>query len=59
MFTGAAAPTERIYLLRREATDFYRAVHPLLAPLDAIDRGAELADRRTSCASSSATSTTT
>ena len=32
VFSGAAAPTERIYLLRREATDFYRAVHPLLGP---------------------------
>jgi magnesium transporter len=33
-------PTERIYLLRRELGDFYRAVHPLLAPLEAIQRGA-------------------
>jgi magnesium transporter len=39
VFTGAVAPTERIYLLRREATDFYRAVHPLLGPLDALERG--------------------
>jgi magnesium transporter len=39
VFTGAAAPTQRIYLLRREATDFYRAVHPLLGPLDAFERG--------------------
>src|SRR5215216_6433436 len=39
VFSGAAAPTERIYLLRREATDFYRAVHPLLGPLDSIERG--------------------
>jgi magnesium transporter len=42
VFTGAAAPTERIYLLRREATDFYRAVHPLLGPLDGLERGAYL-----------------
>jgi magnesium transporter len=42
VFTGAAAPTERIYLLRREATDFYRAVHPLLGPLEALERGAYL-----------------
>ena len=42
VFTGAAAPTERIYLLRREATDFYRAVHPLLGPLDALERGGYL-----------------
>ncbi len=39
VFSGAAAPTERIYFLRREATDFYRAVHPLLGPLDALERG--------------------
>jgi magnesium transporter len=39
VFGGAAAPTERDYFLRREATDFHRAVHPLLAPLDAIERG--------------------
>jgi magnesium transporter len=42
VFTGAAAPTERIYLLRREASDFYRAVHPLLVPLDALERGSYL-----------------
>ena len=42
VFSGAAAPTERIYLLRREATDFYRAVHPLLPPLDGLERGAYL-----------------
>jgi len=42
VFTGAVAPTERIYLLRREATDFYRAVHPLLGPLDALERGTYL-----------------
>ncbi|GJF31651.1 magnesium transport protein CorA [Kitasatospora sp. NE20-6] len=33
VFSGAVAPTERIYFLRREATDFYRAVHPLLGVL--------------------------
>jgi magnesium transporter len=42
VFRGAVAPTERIYLLRREATDFYRAVHPLLGPLEALERGAYL-----------------
>src|SRR5262249_50168056 len=41
--SGAAAPTERIYSLRREATDFYRAVHPLLAVVTAIERGTEAA----------------
>jgi magnesium transporter len=39
VFRGTAAATERIYKLRREATDFYRAVHPLLSPLDALERG--------------------
>jgi magnesium transporter len=39
VFGGESAPTERVYFLRREATDFHRAVHPLLAPLDAIERG--------------------
>jgi magnesium transporter len=33
VFSGAVAPTERIYFLRREVSDFYRAVHPLLAVL--------------------------
>jgi CorA-like Mg2+ transporter protein len=27
VFSHSVAPTERIYFLRREATDFYRAVH--------------------------------
>jgi magnesium transporter len=40
VFSGSVAPTERIYFLRREVTDFYRAVHPLLAPLEAVERGA-------------------
>jgi magnesium transporter len=40
VFSGAAAPTERIYSLRREATDFYRAVHPLLAVVTTIERAA-------------------
>jgi magnesium transporter len=40
VFAGAAAATERIYKLRREATEFYRTVHPLLGPLEAIERGA-------------------
>ncbi len=41
VFTGSIAPGERIYSLRREATEFYRAVRPLLAPLDAITRGTQ------------------
>jgi magnesium transporter len=40
VFAGVVAPTERVYFLRREVTDFYRAVHPLLGPLDALERGA-------------------
>src|SRR4051795_1143827 len=43
VFAGAAAPTYRIYLLRREVTDFYRAVHPLLGPAAAITQGGVLA----------------
>jgi magnesium transporter len=38
VFSGAVAPTERIYSLRREATDFHRAVHPLLAVLATVKR---------------------
>jgi magnesium transporter len=41
VFSGAAAQTERIYSLRREATDFYRAVHPLLPVTAALERMAE------------------
>ena len=40
VFSGSAAPTERIYSLRREATDFYRAVHPLLSVVSAVERNA-------------------
>jgi magnesium transporter len=40
VFSGAIAPTERIYSLRREATDFYRAVHPLLALVATVERDA-------------------
>jgi magnesium transporter len=40
VFGGSVAATERIYKLRREVSDFYRTVHPLLGPLDALARGA-------------------
>ena len=40
VFSGAVAPTERIYSLRSEATDFYRAVHPLLAVIGTVERAA-------------------
>jgi magnesium transporter len=39
VFAGVVAQTERIYLLRREVSDFYRAVHPLLVPVDGLERG--------------------
>src|SRR3954467_764714 len=42
VFSGSVAPTHRIYLLRREVTDFYRAVHPLLGPAAAITQGGVL-----------------
>ncbi len=38
VFSGTVAPTERIYWMRREVTDFYRAAHPLLAVVDTIER---------------------
>jgi magnesium transporter len=38
VFSGAVAPTERIYSRRSEATDFYRAVHPLLAVVGTVER---------------------
>ena len=41
VFSGAVAPTERIYSLRREATDFYRAVRPLLGVTVSVERAAE------------------
>jgi magnesium transporter len=41
VFSGTVAPTERIYSLRREVTDFYRAVHPLLAVVATVERGAD------------------
>jgi magnesium transporter len=40
VFAGEVAPTERIYSLRREVTEFYRAVHPLLAPVERLEREA-------------------
>ncbi len=38
VFSGAVAPTERIYSLRRQATGFYRIVHPLLAVVGTVKR---------------------
>ncbi len=39
VFSGSVAATERIYRLRGEATDFARAVHPLLGPVESLQRG--------------------
>ncbi len=44
VFSGAVAPTERIYSLRREATDFYRAVHPLLGVVATVERATTTPD---------------
>jgi magnesium transporter len=41
VFSAPTDPTERVYFLKREVIEFYRAVHPLLAPLAAIQRGDE------------------
>jgi magnesium transporter len=40
IFAGREDLTEQIYLLKQEINELYRAVHPLLAPLDALERGA-------------------
>jgi magnesium transporter len=41
VFSAPVDPTERIYFLKREVIDFYRAVHPLRLPLSNIQRGDE------------------
>jgi magnesium transporter len=41
VFEGRADQTERIYFLKREVIEFHRAVHPVLSPLAAIERGAD------------------
>lgn len=46
VFSGAVAPTEQIYRLRREVTNFYRAVHPLLAVLTGVERVVDEAELR-------------
>ena len=40
VFDTASEPTERVYFLKREVIEFHRAVFPLLAPLESIERGA-------------------
>ena len=39
IFAGREDLTEQIYLLKQEINEVYRAVHPLLAPLEALERG--------------------
>jgi magnesium transporter len=39
IFAGEESLTERIYQLKEEINDVYRAVHPLLGPLDVLERG--------------------
>jgi magnesium transporter len=40
IFEQGADATARIYFLKREVIEFHRAVSPLLAPLQALERGA-------------------
>ena len=40
VFARSGDATERIYFLKREVIEFHRAVSPLLAPLEALERGA-------------------
>ena len=56
VFAGEVAPTERIYFLRREVTNFHRAVHPLLAVLAAVERTARTASCCPTCVTSATTS---
>jgi magnesium transporter len=39
VFAGRVDLTERIYLLKMQLNELYRALHPLLAPLEAMERG--------------------
>ena len=40
IFAARADATQRIYFLKREVIEFHHAVAPLLAPLEALERGA-------------------
>ncbi|HXY17259.1 MAG TPA: magnesium and cobalt transport protein CorA [Gaiellaceae bacterium] len=40
IFAGREDLTERIFSLKSELNELYRALHPLLAPLEAMERGA-------------------
>ena len=39
IFSGQENLTEQIYVLKEEINDVHRAVHPLLVPLDVLERG--------------------
>jgi magnesium transporter len=39
IFAGQGDLTERVYLLRSEIIELFRALHPLLAPLEAMEHG--------------------
>jgi magnesium transporter len=39
IFSGREDLTEEIYELKQEINEFYRAVHPLLPPLEALEKG--------------------
>ena len=41
IFGQRADSTQRIYFLKREVIEFHRAVSPLLAPLESLQRGAQ------------------
>ena len=59
IFGERSDQTKRVYFLRRELAEFYRAVHPLLAPLDLLDLGRASRASPRCCASTCATSPTT
>src|SRR5262249_12758494 len=40
IFRGGEDLTERIYTVKQQVNEVYRAVHPLLGPLEMIERGA-------------------
>jgi magnesium transporter len=40
VFTQTGDSSQRIYFLKREVIEFHRSVFPLLAPLEALERGA-------------------
>jgi hypothetical protein len=57
IFAGQEDLTKRIYLLKTELNELYRALHPLLAPLEAMERGVLVVIP--ACFATSATSLTT